>query len=154
LGGRDPLARLIAEIDRRRTLLVLDNLEHLLDGVQAFRLGALIEVCPRLTIVATSRARLRLQPEIVYPVEPLPLPSEGAPFAEVWATPSVRPFVDRAKAAGGAIGAGDVETVAAIARRLDGLPLAIELAAARLLTDGTPARLLARLEQRLPVLTD
>ena len=120
----------------RRMLLLLDNFEQVLEG--AAEIGELIGRCPNLRLLVTSRAALRLSAEWEYPVEPLP--EEDA----------VRLFVARARAVGAAVDPD--ESVAEICGRLDGLPLAIELAAARARALA-PVQLLARLEQRLPLLT-
>jgi non-specific serine/threonine protein kinase len=154
-AGDRPLAdRLAAALRGGRRLLVLDNLEHLLAA--APDLAALLAGCPRLTLLATSRALLRVSGERGYPVPPLALPdpAEPAPPAEVAAAAAVRLFVVRAQAAAPSLRLteGNAQAVAEICRRLDGLPLAIELAAARsnLLS---PRALLARLDGRLPLLT-
>jgi len=129
LGAKDGLAE---HIDEKRMLLLVDNLEQILDCAPA--LGALLGTCPNLKLLATSRAILRLSGEREYPV--LPLPDQDA----------VALFCERA------LQAEPLEAVEEICRRLDGLPLAIELAAARTRT-MPPDKLLARLEQRLPLLT-
>ena len=134
-------------------LLILDNLEQV---VQVARdLGELLARCPGLAMLATSRTVLGLQAEREYPVPPLPL-SAGpgtASVAEVAASPAVALFVDRARAVrpGFALTEGNAAAVAEICRRLEGLPLAIELAAARtrLLE---PAVLLDRLAASLDAL--
>jgi predicted ATPase len=135
-------------------LLILDNLEQV---VQVARdLGELLARCPGLTIVATSRTVLGLRAEREYPVLPLALPasvSAGAPAAKVAASPAVALFVDRARAVrpGFVLTEDNAEAVAEICRRLEGLPLAIELAAARIrLLD--PAALLDRLAASLDAL--
>jgi predicted ATPase len=120
-------------IDEKRMLLLLDNLEQLLPGA-APPLAGLAESCPNLRLLVTSRAPLRIAAEREFAVDPLPEPDAVTLFRE-------RAFLSEPEGA-----------VFEICRRLDGLPLAIELAAARtrLLP---PERLLARLEQALPVLT-
>lgn len=139
--------------DTNKTLLVLDNFEHLLGAAPL--LGALLERCPLLTALVTSRERLRLSGEREFPLAPLPVPDRTGP-----ATPEVlanhaatRLFAERAAAADPEFALTDENApiVAEICRRLDGLPLAIELAAARcrLLP---PTGMLARLESRLPLL--
>jgi predicted ATPase/DNA-binding SARP family transcriptional activator len=120
----------------RELLLVLDNFEHLLAA--APRVAELLVAAPGLQVLATSRAPLNLSGEHQYPVPPLP------------AADAVDLFIERAAAARAEVEADD--SVAAICRRLDCLPLAIELAAARTKTLA-PAQLLARLERRLPFLT-
>ena len=135
-------------------LLILDNLEQVHEVTRD--IGELLARCPRMTIVATSRTVLELRAEREYPVPPLPLPasvSAGVPAAEAAASPAVALFVDRARAVrpGFALTEDNAEAVAGICRRLEGLPLAIELAAARTrLLD--PAELLGRLARSLDAL--
>jgi predicted ATPase/DNA-binding CsgD family transcriptional regulator len=154
LGGRPLLERLVAHLLPLRLLLVLDNLEQVVDA--APQIGALLTACPGLTVLATSRVVLRLAGEHDVPVAPLALPpASGTPsIEEVGAAPAVRLFVARAEAAspGFALTAANAAAVAELSRRLDGLPLAIELAAARVPT-LPPAALLARLDRTLPLLT-
>ena len=134
-------------------LLILDNLEQVV-GV-ARDLGALLARCPELAMLATSRTVLGLRAEREYPVPPLALPADpgGASVAEVAAWPAVALFVDRARAvhAGFALTEGNAAAVAEICRRLEGLPLAIELAAARIRLLDPPA-LLDRLAASLDAL--
>jgi predicted ATPase/DNA-binding XRE family transcriptional regulator len=134
----------------RRSLLVLDNLEHLLEVVP--EIVALVEACPELTVLATSRAPLRVRGEQEYPVGPLgmPDPTRTPLVGAVAATPAAGLFVDRAKAASPSFELTDANaaSVAAICWRLDGLPLAIELAAARARFLG-PTALLSRLDRAL-----
>ena len=133
LGVKGELA---ASVRDRDALLVLDNAEHLLDA--AASLADLLAVAPRLRLLVTSRAPLHLSGEREYRLQPLP-------DAE-----AVMLFVERARGVGQEVQQNG--TVAAICRRLDGLPLAVELAAARTkLLD--PATLLRRLEHALPLLT-
>ena len=136
-------------------LLILDNLEQVV-GV-ARDLADLLARCPGLSVVATSRTVLGLRAEREYPVPPLPLPPPRGPgtdsVAEVAASPAVALFVDRARAVrpGFSLTEGNAAAVAEICRRLEGLPLAIELAAARTrLLD--PAALLDRLAASLDAL--
>jgi non-specific serine/threonine protein kinase len=154
-GGDRPLVeRLGALLGERRQLVVLDNLEHLAEV--APRLAELLAACPRLSILATSRAVLRLSGEQVYPVSPLALPEAARSLAPTAAVEpeAVALFVQRARGAdpGFALTAENAATVAEVVRRLDGLPLAIELAATRV-RSLTPAALLARLSDRLRLLT-
>jgi predicted ATPase len=134
-------------------LLILDNLEQVLEVAQD--LGELLARCARVVIVATSRAVLGLRAEREYPVPPLPLPGDpgGAWVSEVAAWPAVALFVDRARAVRPdfELTESNAAVVAEICRRLEGLPLAIELAAARtrLLE---PATLLPRLAASLDAL--
>ena len=151
---QSPGAALAAYLRERRCLLVLDNAEHLLDA--APDLAALLARCPRVALLVTSRAPLRLRGEHEYPVQPLavPDPSRVPAPSDVVATAAGRLFVERAQAASPtfSLTAADAPAVAAICRRLDGLPLALELAApwVKLLP---PTTLLARLDRALPLLT-
>jgi predicted ATPase len=134
-------------------LLILDNLEQVIGAAPG--LGELLARCPQLAMLATSRTVLGLQGEREYPVPPLPVPADPATasVAEVAAWPAVALFVDRARAVrpGFALTEGNAAAVAEICRRLEGLPLAIELAAARIrLLD--PAALLDRLAASLDAL--
>jgi predicted ATPase len=148
-----PLEALAETFGDGAWLLIVDNLEQV---VQAARdLGEMLTRCPGLAIVATSRTVLGLRAEREYPVAPLPLPPGPgpAPVAEVAASPAVALFVDRAGAVRPrfALTEGNAAAVAEICRRLEGLPLAIELAAARTrLLD--PAALLDRLAASLDAL--
>lgn len=139
-GPRSIAAQLVDVLYARHLLLVLDNLEQVIEV--APRIADLIARCPHLKIMATSREVLRLSGEHDMPVEPLPTPL------------AVELFVARARAASPAFAltAVNQSAVAAICARLDGLPLAIELAAARI-TSLPPAPLLERLEDTLSLLT-
>jgi predicted ATPase/transcriptional regulator with XRE-family HTH domain len=147
-----PLPDLLAvSLRGRRLLVLLDNFEHLLPARDAV-LG-LLESCPRVVMLVTSRVALQVRGGRDYPVAPLVLPDAAAPPQAQLSSPSVGLLVERARAAGTEL-PRDAETVRAVAeicRRLDGLPLAIELAAARVRL-LPPAALLARLDRRLPVL--
>jgi predicted ATPase/DNA-binding XRE family transcriptional regulator len=144
---------LTAALHGRRVLVVLDSIEHLVAAAPA--IARLLATCAGLTIFATSRQPLHLRAEHEYPVAPLVLPDLRVlpPPDELGRVPAVELFVLRAEAARHtfALNAGNAGTVAEIAVRLDGLPLALELAAARIRM-LTPAELLTRLEQRLPLL--
>jgi non-specific serine/threonine protein kinase len=141
-----------AFVGNGRSLLILDNLEHLLE-CGTFIVG-LLAGCPRLTVLATSRAVLRLSGEHVVRVPPLAISDDDAP-PEAEPTEAARLFVERATAADSAFAVtpANAPVIAATCRRLDGLPLAIELAAARV-SAFPPAQLLARLEQGHPLLTE
>jgi predicted ATPase/serine/threonine protein kinase len=136
------------------TLLLLDNVEHLTDAAPA--LGALLEAAPRLRLLVTSRTALRLSGEREFGVSPLSLPDLARlpPPDELARVPSVALFVERAQAVGPrvALTAENAAAVAGICARLDGLPLALELAAARVKV-LSPAALAARLDHCLQVLT-
>jgi predicted ATPase/transcriptional regulator with XRE-family HTH domain len=144
---------LVAALRERRALLVLDNLERLVAA--AGDLAGLLTECPALTVLATSRTPLRVRAEWDFAVDPLPLPDLRAlPTPERLAEePAVALFVARARAASRrfVLTADNAGAVAEIVTRLDGLPLAIELAAARSAT-LPPAALRDRLGRRLPLL--
>jgi non-specific serine/threonine protein kinase len=127
--------------DQRR-LLILDNLEHLIEASPI--VGEWLAACPSLTVLVTSRERLRLLGEQIYVVSPLALPDASTPDPR--ATEAVQLFLDRAQAIepGLRLADHDLGAVAEICRRLDGLPLAIELAAARVRL-LPPQAMLARL---------
>ncbi|MDF6021490.1 BTAD domain-containing putative transcriptional regulator [Streptomyces sp. JH34] len=142
-GAGEPLARLTEHCSGRRMLLLLDNCEHLVEAAAALA-DHLLARCPGLTVLATSREPLGVPGEFVRPVDPLPDPT------------ALRLLADRGAAAlpGFRVDA-DEETAAAcaeICRRLDGLPLAIELAAARLRM-LTPRQIADRLDDRFRLLT-
>ncbi len=153
-GEESLVDRLRAHLREKRLLLVLDNFEQV---VEAAPLAAdLLGACPLLTAVVTSRARLRVSGEREYPVPPLALPDPGDhhPVEALAESEAVRLFADRAQAVmpDFALTPDNAVAVADICRRLDGLPLAIELAAARAKA-LPPAAMRARLERRLPLLT-
>ncbi len=182
-----PLKQLQAHVAGRALLLLLDNVEQVLPV--ASDLVALLEACPNLTLLLTSRARLRARAEHEYPLLPLAVPPPDGAARPVHPTraasgavpvgdedemgtpvrrgpgsepdldalgrvPAAALFVQRVRQAQPrfALGAANAPTVAEICRRLDGLPLAIELAAARVKL-LPPRALLSRLERRLPLLT-
>jgi predicted ATPase/DNA-binding CsgD family transcriptional regulator len=153
-GGATLHERLVAILGPRHTLLLLDNVEQVLESVPS--VTRLLTACPRLSVLATSRIPLRASGEHVFDVPPLALPGSTASPIELATAPeaAVRLFVTRAQAARRdfALRVDNAEVVAAICRRVDGLPLAVELAAAQVRALPLPA-LLTRLEQRLPVLT-
>ena len=136
----------------RRALLVLDNCEHLRLPV-ARLIDRLLAACPDLRVLTTSREVLGLPAEHVWRVQPLAIAASATTFGDIAAAPAVRLFVDRAAAScpGFVLGPDNAESVAAIVRRVDGLPLAIELAAARLRAISAAA-LAERLQQRFDLL--
>jgi len=147
IGGRSPLESLIALLRTRPALLVLDNVEHLRPA--AGLVAELVTACPPLTVLATSRAPLHVPVEREYPVRPLAQPDPArlpAPDGLLH-YPEARLFVQRAMAAKPdfQVTAAHVPAIAGICARLDGLPLALELAAARVKI-LPPQALLARLE--------
>ena len=139
----DPMARLLEHCAHRRLLLVLDNCEHLI-AAAAHLTAELLAECPAVTVLATSREPLGVPGEVVRPVEPLPQPT------------AYRLFDDRARSVrpggNGYDGPQDEAAVREICRRLDGLPLAIELAAARLRA-LSPRQIADRLDDRFRLLT-
>ncbi|MEU4578478.1 BTAD domain-containing putative transcriptional regulator [Nonomuraea sp. NPDC023979] len=132
LGVTEPLDRLVAALRGKRLLIVLDNCEHVVE--QAARVAdRVLADCPGVRILATSREPLGITGEVTWTLPPLGLPPAGTGADEAGAYPAVRLFAERAAAVrpGYEVGA-DTEAVVAICRALDGMPLAIELAAARL----------------------
>ena len=143
-----------AALAGRHLLLVLDNCEHVIDAA-ARMAEALLRANPNAHVLATSREPLRAPGEYVYRVLPLKVPEEGADDHEdVMETAAVKLFVERARAAARRFSpdARSAPVTAAICRRLDGIPLAIELAAARTVTLGVE-ELAARLDDRFRLLT-
>jgi non-specific serine/threonine protein kinase len=152
-GGDSLLARLARTLRDKRALLLLDNFEQV--AAAAPVVADLLGACPGLTVLATSRMRLRLSGEHEHPVPPMDVTAPGTPVGEgVVQSEAVRLFAASAQALKEdfVLTAENAPTVAAICRRLDGLPLAIELAAARVKV-VPPSVLLARLDRRLPLLT-
>ncbi|MFD8481382.1 ATP-binding protein [Kitasatospora sp. NPDC059673] len=148
----DPLERIVRAVDGRDVLLVLDNCERLI--ADAARLAhRLLAAAPRLTVLATSREPLGVPGETLWPVPPLAVPEPGSTLRQALAHPAVALFAERAAAArpGFALDRDTVAPVVRICRELDGLPLALELAAARLRA-LTPDRIAARLHDRLRLL--
>ena len=154
-GDRPVLDGLKAVLGDRRLLLVLDNCEHL--PAAAPLVAELLAACPGLTVLATSRAPLHVYGEHEYPVPPLTVPDLArlADPAALAGVPAVTLLVERARAVRPdfALTAENAEAVAEVCVRLDGLPLALELAAARLKV-LPPQAILARLGSRLDLLTD
>ncbi|MBB6554730.1 AfsR/SARP family transcriptional regulator [Nonomuraea rubra] len=147
----DPEARLVAALAGRELLLVLDNCEHLVSATAELA-DHLLAACPDLRVLVTGREALGITGESILPVAPLRLPPTETD--EPLGYPSVRLFADRAAAVrpGFAVDAGNAGHVVRICRALDGLPLAIELAAARLRTLSV-ADVAARLDDRFRLLT-
>ncbi|MEV4167306.1 BTAD domain-containing putative transcriptional regulator [Nonomuraea dietziae] len=146
----NPAARLVTALADRTLLLILDNCEHLI-GAAAALADRLLAACPHLRLMATSREALGITGEAIYPVQPLRLPPPGASDAPGY--PAVRLFTDRAAAVlpGFTVEEGVLDHVIHICRALDGLPLAIELAAARL--RAMPVKeVAARLDDRFRLL--
>jgi predicted ATPase/class 3 adenylate cyclase len=145
---------IVSLIGEGNALLLLDNLEQVV--LAAPDVARLVERCPKLRIVTTSRTPLRIAAELEYPLAPLALPpaSDGDSIESLMAYPAIALFVDRARATrtSFALTSENADAVAAVCRRLDGLPLALELAAARLRL-LSPDALLERLDRALAVLT-
>jgi non-specific serine/threonine protein kinase len=152
--GRTPLQTVASFVRGTTVLLVLDNLEQILAGTPV--VGELLAMCPELTVLATSRIRLGLSGEHVVPIDPLDVPPESgnSTLNELASNPSIRLFTERANSVHPtfALDSRNVEAVRVICRQLDGLPLAVELAAARS-NMLSPESLAARLEHRLELLT-
>jgi predicted ATPase len=145
--GRD--AALVEHLAPLRLLVVLDNLEHLLEAAEP--VADLVARCPRLKVLVTSRAPLRVRGEAEYPVAPLAVPAEGAADpAGVASCAAVAVFVERARAVapGFEVTADNAPHLATLCRRLAGIPLALELAAARI-RFLSPQALLARLDDAM-----
>ena len=147
--GGDAVVTVVAALGARPRLLVLDNLEQVIDAASA--IARLLDAAPTLRILATSRGPLRIAPERVYTVPPLVVPAADDATADgIRSVASVRLYAERASATDPAFVVSDenAAAVARICRALDGLPLALELAAARIRTlgaEGTAARLGERL---------
>jgi len=158
--GLDQVSNKPAQVVLREALrgqdlvLVLDNFEHVLDASEL--ISQLVSECPMLTVLITSRVRLGLSGEHVIAVDPLELPDPAhvPSFDQIAGSAAVRLFVDRARTAfpAFALNERNARAVSTICQRLDGLPLAIELAAARC-NILSPEALAARLERRLVLLT-
>ena len=150
-GGRDPLGALVDHMQGRTLLLVLDNCEHLL-ATCASLAAHLRQQCPALSLLATSRERLNIEGETVWPVPPLSLPASDT-AADADRSDAVQLFVERARHVqpGFSLDEHNNADVVAVCRAVDGIPLGIELAAARL-TSATPAELTGLLADRLGTL--
>jgi predicted ATPase/DNA-binding SARP family transcriptional activator len=149
----DWAATLVATLGQRHMLLALDNFEHLLDAGPLVK--ALLEACPALTVLATSRAPLTVTGEHIYALDTLTLPQPDDDSRAIARSTAVQLFVERARAARPdfALTDDNAATIAAICARLDGLPLAIELMAAQ--ADAfRPKELLRLLEPRVASLID
>jgi predicted ATPase len=157
--GRSPVETLVDYLGRRRLLLLLDNCEHVIDACAGLAMTVL-GAAPHVQVLATSRERLGVPGEVTWPVPPLALPSNAAAAVaahgeepETVAPDAVLLFAERARAVrpGWELTAANAVAVAEVCRRLDGIPLAIELAAARL-NVLTVEQIAARLEEGLRVL--
>ena len=148
-GSTPPADRAIAALSGRRALLLLDNMEHVL--ASATFVAKLLAECPAVSVLVTSRAPLAIQGEQTLPIPPLATPVPGA--ADIAGSAAVQLFLSRARAVKPSLvlDEGSLAAVAEICLRLDGLPLALELAAARA-SILSPRAILARLEQRFDLL--
>ena len=154
-GVHSPVDILKAHLMGRKTLLVLDNFEQVMDAAPL--LADILASCAGPSMLVTSRAVLRVSGEHLMSVQPLqfPDPKHLPPFGELIELGAIRLFAARARAASGdfAVTEANAPVVAAVCARLEGLPLAIELAAARLRHLSLPSAL-SRLESRLALLTE
>jgi predicted ATPase/class 3 adenylate cyclase len=150
--GEPLLTTLSSYLEQKQMLLVLDNFEQVVAA--ASEVSTLLGRCEAMRLLVTSRERLRVSSEAVYQVPPLRLAAADSGFELLRANEAVALFAARAQAAGGrfVLDPANASAVAAICSRLDGLPLAIELAAART-PMLPPEALLLRLDSRLPLLT-
>ncbi len=139
----------------QRLMLILDNCEHLIEAAAAFA-DVVLKTCPAVTVIATSREKLRIAGEQVFPVPTLAVPAarNALSVADAMDHPAVRLFVERAALAMPefAVDAGNAGAIGAICRQLDGIALAIELAAARVVM-LTPAEILVRLRGKFDILS-
>ncbi|HEX5347939.1 MAG TPA: BTAD domain-containing putative transcriptional regulator [Pseudonocardiaceae bacterium] len=145
--------RLIRYLATRQTLVLLDNCEHLIEPV-ARLVHALVTRCPSVTVLATSRERLGVPGEVVWKVPPMSMAAPGAALAELTGSDAVAFFCERARAARSTfeLDTTNAAAVARVCRRLDGIPLALELAAARIQV-LSPAQVAERLDDRFRLLT-
>jgi predicted ATPase/DNA-binding winged helix-turn-helix (wHTH) protein len=154
-GVGDPLSSLVAWLRDKRALIILDNCEHLINAAAA-TVEAMLKAAPQIGVLATSREPLRAEGEWLLRLPSLEVPPEGNGLtaAEALSFPAVQLFSERATAALGGLGLADADIPAAleICRHLDGVPLAIELAAAQVDVFGVRG-LAARLDDRFAVLT-
>jgi predicted ATPase/DNA-binding CsgD family transcriptional regulator len=152
-AGASPAASVASYLADCRLLLVLDNCEHLVDAAAKLA-DQLLRAAPDLWVLATSREALNIAAETVLPVPPLAAPEAGHPLVQAGLFPAVRLFAERAAQAvpGFALTAANQAAVAGICRRLEGLPLALELAAA-LVRVLSPEQIDERLADRLGLLT-
>jgi predicted ATPase/DNA-binding winged helix-turn-helix (wHTH) protein len=155
LGGDEISAESVARaIGPQKLLLVLDNCEHVIDAAATLA-ETVVRVCPRTTILATSREILKIEGEYVYRVPPLDVPPEHEEPGSMVDHSAAQLFIATTRALDSDFSphSENLPAIAAICRRLDGIPLAIELAAARVATLGLQ-QVAARLDDRLGLLTD
>lgn len=149
----DALAQVSGYLGQSRSVLILDNFEQLVE-TGAMVVAHLLEQCPNLVCLVTSRRALTIEGETQFFIRPLSLPKRGSSVSEIEECGSVRLFIDRAQAARPdfRLAGNNAEVVGELCRRLDGLPLAIELAASRVST-MSPAQILGKLGQTDAFLT-
>ena len=152
-GDRDVRERVVAFLARRRLLLLLDNCEHVVDAVAALA-DEVLGRCPEVTLLTTSREALAVPDEVQVTVGPLAVPPEDAPASRMMDHPAVQLLAERARAArpGTVFGPEDLLALGRTARALDGIPLALELAGARMATMSAQ-EVADRLDQRFSLLT-
>jgi len=157
LSGSDVTGSLVRQLATKRALIVFDNCDHLLDDVGALA-SQIVKTCNAISILATSREALRISAERTYRLGTLRVPSDASVTASLRATeiadyPAIELFVERARAVDDRFVVSDatMPAIGEICRRLDGVPLAIELAAVRMNTFA-PAQILARIDDRLELL--
>ena len=150
---RDVRERLVSYLARRRMLLLFDNCEHVVDAAAGL-IDEILGRCPAVTVLATSREALAVPDEVQVAVGPLETAPEGTPAAQVLQFPASQLFVERARAVrpGMVLDEAALHAVARICRALDGIPLALELAAARV-ASMSPVEIAGRLDQRFNLLT-
>jgi predicted ATPase/DNA-binding CsgD family transcriptional regulator len=151
-GDEPALERVVRALGASTTLLVLDNCEHVVDAA-ADLTDAILRRCRGVTVLATSRTPLRVDGEVVYRVPSLSLPAQPGAVEALALCDAVALFVDRARKArpNFVLSELNADTVASVCRRLDGIPLALELAAARVRV-LSPDRILAGLDDRFRIL--
>jgi predicted ATPase/class 3 adenylate cyclase len=151
-GDQDPRENILAFLESANLLLILDNCEHRLDACTDFALSVL-RGCPPVGLLATSREPLSIAGENIYRVGPLGLPKPGSPLADIEDAPAVQLLADRVAEHGHAleVSARTAPDIVSLCSRLDGLPLALELAAARLGV-MTPSELVRSLDNHFDVL--
>ncbi len=152
-GGLPVLDAVLEFLQAKALLVVLDNCEHLIDGIAAFAQEASSR-CPRLRLLATSREALALEGERLWPVRPLRVPDDTLDVEEALSSAPVRLFVDRVQMLRPEfrVDAENLRPVLEICRHLDGIPLALELAAARA-TSLSPSEIAERLDRRFALLS-
>jgi predicted ATPase/class 3 adenylate cyclase len=152
-SGLDPVDSIVEFLKAKRLLLVLDNCEHLIEPAGALA-ERVVHTCPDVRIIATSREGLAVEGEQVRPLRSLAVPEDAHDLATIASSAAVMLFVERAQAAHAGFELREVDgpAVAEICRRLDGIPLAIELAAARVVAMA-PAEIAGLLDERFRLLT-